>query len=149
MLRTFWQFRPKFDWLVLITLLFCSGIFRSRAFGEEPVFQVASSERNAASSPDTSRIATLDTSDLKEFDAQPAGVQRLLTDALKLTKLNLPYRYGADNPDSGGMDCSGTMHYLLTEEGAEERPARFIRDLPVGVDAWPGVSRGQLRSGDL
>jgi hypothetical protein len=73
-------------------------------------------------SDNTGHIATLDPSDIRDFDAQPPPIQRLLSEALRLTKLNLTYRYGSDDPASGGMDCSGTIHYLLHYAGVADPP---------------------------
>ena len=69
-----------------------------------------------------SRVATLDPADLVDFAKQPAPVQRLLTDALRLTKLNLAYHYGSSDPASGGMDCSGTVFHLLQDAGIADAP---------------------------
>jgi hypothetical protein len=69
-----------------------------------------------------SRVATLDPADLIDFNAQPAPIQRLLTEALKLTKLNLSYRYGSSDPTAGGMDCSGTIYHLLQQAGIADAP---------------------------
>jgi len=49
-------------------------------------------------------------------------VERLLASALILTTLNLTYQYGSSNPQNGGMDCSGTVHYLLNKVGLKEVP---------------------------
>lgn len=68
------------------------------------------------------RIATLDVSDLREYDAQPLEVRRLLARALALTKLNLAYHYGSSDPASGGMDCSGAIYYLLQQAGVKDAP---------------------------
>jgi cell wall-associated NlpC family hydrolase len=76
----------------------------------------------AAAPGNSGRIATLDPSDLRDFDAQPPAVRRLLTEALRLTKLKLVYRYGSDDPAAGGMDCSGTIYYLLRYSGVADPP---------------------------
>jgi cell wall-associated NlpC family hydrolase len=49
-------------------------------------------------------------------------VQRLLTLSLNLTRQGLTYRYGSSDPTSGGMDCSGTIYYLLKQAGVKEPP---------------------------
>ena len=68
------------------------------------------------------RIATLAVSDLREYDAQPAVVKQLLARALDLTTKNLVYKYGSDDPKNGGMDCSGTIYYLLNDAGVKDAP---------------------------
>jgi peptidoglycan DL-endopeptidase CwlO len=70
----------------------------------------------------TSRVATLAASDLREYEAQSPKVKRLLARALALTTLGLPYKYGSCDPKEGGMDCSGTVYYLLNEAGLEDVP---------------------------
>jgi cell wall-associated NlpC family hydrolase len=70
----------------------------------------------------TGRVATLDVSDLRDYDAQPPVVQHLLARALALTKLDLAYHYGSSDPAGGGMDCSGTIYYLLHQAGVEDVP---------------------------
>lgn len=66
-----------------------------------------------------------------EFAAQPERVQSLLTSALALTKQNLTYTYGSAEPANGGMDCSGTIYYLLRSAGFKAVP----RDSP-GQYSW-------------
>jgi cell wall-associated NlpC family hydrolase len=81
-----------------------------------------SEDQAASESQNKGRIATLNPGDIRDFAAQPPAVQRLLREALRLTKLNLSYRYGSDDPASGGMDCSGTIHYLLHYAGMADPP---------------------------
>jgi cell wall-associated NlpC family hydrolase len=73
------------------------------------------------SRPETS-VSTLAVSDLKEYAAQPEVVQRLIDQGLVLTRLNLSYKYGSDDPKNGGMDCSGTIYYLLNQAGVKDAP---------------------------
>lgn len=40
-------------------------------------------------------------------------VQQLIANALSINKQHLKYKFGSDDPRNGGMDCSGTIHYLL------------------------------------
>lgn len=67
-------------------------------------------------------VASLATSDLREYEAQPPEVKRLIASALELTNLNLGYKYGSSDPKNGGMDCSGTVYYLLNEAGLKDVP---------------------------
>jgi cell wall-associated NlpC family hydrolase len=66
--------------------------------------------------------ATVEPGAIAEFASQPERVQRLITAALDLTKLNLTYTYGSAEPSSGGMDCSGTIYYLLHSQGFPDVP---------------------------
>ncbi len=77
----------------------------------------------AATPPaDETRVATLTTDDLKEYESQPEGVRRLIARGLMLTHLKLAYKYGSADPREGGMDCSGTVYYLLGQSGLAEVP---------------------------
>ena len=42
--------------------------------------------------------------------------------ALQLTTRNLEYKYGSADPNSGGMDCSGFVFYVLTQNGVRDVP---------------------------
>jgi hypothetical protein len=67
-------------------------------------------------------VATLSTSDLVDYDQQPAEVKRLIAHALELTTQSLSYKYGSSDPKEGGMDCSGTVYYLLLDAGIKNPP---------------------------
>lgn len=66
--------------------------------------------------------ASLDSSELEDFAAQPPKVQALLESALQLTRQNLTYTYSSDDPANGGMDCSGFIYYVLTQAGLPDVP---------------------------
>ncbi len=68
------------------------------------------------------RTATLAITDLKDYDAQPEAVQRLIAQGLALTTQKLSYKYGSSDPKNGGMDCSGTIYYLLNQVGCVDVP---------------------------
>ena len=78
-------------------------------------------ESGGASGP-SGRVATLAVTDLQEYPAQPPEIQRLIAEALALTTQNLSYKYGSADPKNGGMDCSGTVYYLLTTVGIKDVP---------------------------
>ena len=42
--------------------------------------------------------------------------------ALELTRRNLDYKYGSADPANGGMDCSGFVFYVLTQNGVRDVP---------------------------
>jgi cell wall-associated NlpC family hydrolase len=42
--------------------------------------------------------------------------------ALELTRRNLEYNYGSADPANGGMDCSGFVFYVLTQNGVRDVP---------------------------
>jgi peptidoglycan DL-endopeptidase CwlO len=60
--------------------------------------------------------------DLKEFNQSSPEVQQLIREALSLSALKLKYLYGSADPAKGGVDCSGTMNYLLKKVGVDNVP---------------------------
>lgn len=71
---------------------------------------------------EAAKQTSLAPADLAELSAQPAAVQALFADALALTGQGLVYRYGSADPANGGMDCSGTIHYVLARQGVPDVP---------------------------
>jgi len=49
-------------------------------------------------------------------------VQKLLISALELTTRNLDYKYGSADPNTGGMDCSGFVYFVLNQNGVGDVP---------------------------
>jgi hypothetical protein len=47
------------------------------------------------------------------YEEFPSTVKKLIYQAWILTQKNLTYLYGSADPRQGGMDCSGTIYYLL------------------------------------
>lgn len=69
-----------------------------------------------ASSPgygESTSVATINPSDLVEYETQPSAVKVLIERALALTKKELAYTYGSNSPSNRGMDCSGSVQYTL------------------------------------
>src|SRR4051812_25581057 len=63
---------------------------------------------------DSFKPQTINPQDIKNYDHYPDKTQTLIQHALALTTKNLTYQYGSADPKNGGMDCSGTIKYLLT-----------------------------------
>lgn len=85
----------------------------------------ASSETAPASpspSPAAAEVSSLKPEDLRGFYNNPPEVQELLTAALGLTQRGLGYLYGSADPERGGMDCSGTIYFLLQKMGVTDVP---------------------------
>src|SRR6476620_5663913 len=59
---------------------------------------------------------------IEGYEKDPPKVRQILDAGLELTKQNLGYTYGSADPANGGMDCSGFIYYLLTENGFKEVP---------------------------
>jgi hypothetical protein len=69
-----------------------------------------------------SRVASLDSWDIADFEKFPSGVRSLLKICLSLTKQNLGYKFGSSDPADGGMDCSGTVYHVLQAAGITDAP---------------------------
>jgi peptidoglycan DL-endopeptidase CwlO len=65
---------------------------------------------------------TLSPDEIAGYDSYPPKVRQILDAGLALTKENLGYTYGSADPGNGGMDCSGFIYYLLTENGFKDVP---------------------------
>jgi cell wall-associated NlpC family hydrolase len=105
--------------------LFPFAVFFVAAFlvGELAQAENISGANSSANPPETSsRVATLAVSDLRDYESQSPAVKQLLARALALTKLDLTYKYGSADPQNGGMDCSGTIYYLLNDAGVKDVP---------------------------
>jgi hypothetical protein len=76
-------------------------------------------------------VSSLSAQDIVEYGDQPRPIRKLFDRALELTRQNLGYEYGSDEPSRGGMDCSGTIYYLLRQAGLGDVP----RD-SVGIYLW-------------
>ncbi len=64
--------------------------------------------------------------DLPNFDSYPRNVKKLIAAALEISEQKLAYKFGSMDPDNKGMDCSGTISYLLKQAQ--------IRDVPRQAD---------------
>ena len=75
--------------------------------------------RNAAG---PAAVSSIDPAEIEGFDAYPEPIRKLLAAALDLTRQNLTYAFGSNDPKNGGMDCSGTISYLLNQAGFTNVP---------------------------
>ncbi len=95
---------------------------------------------------------------LSEFKKYPESVQKLIQQAQQLTQLNLTYLYGSADPSRRGMDCSGTINYLLRHSGSD--PPRSANDMylwakqkgkfySVNSSSFQSPDFSKLKPGDL
>jgi len=104
-------------------------------------------------------VATLAPEALVELHQQPGWVQQLIRDALNLTTRNLGYLFGSADPKAGGMDCSGTIFYLMQQHGFKDVPRDSRAQYAwleekgtlrtVAGDEMDGFDFRALRPGDL
>ena len=82
-----------------------------------------SSSPEASASPEKEpTVATLSPNEIKGYDDNPPEIRKVLDLALALTNRDLKYTYGSADPESGGMDCSGFIYYVLRENGLKDVP---------------------------
>jgi len=88
--------------------------------GETP-----SSEPTSSPSPSAKKKgapATIEANRISGYDEYPANVRKITDNSLELTKRDLKYSYGSADPANGGMDCSGFIYYVLTQNGVRDVP---------------------------
>jgi cell wall-associated NlpC family hydrolase len=66
--------------------------------------------------------ATISASQISSYENYPENVRKIVDTALELTTRNLDYKYGSADPATGGMDCSGFVFYVLTQNGVRDVP---------------------------
>lgn len=79
-------------------------------------------EKDPASAPVHAPTVSITSDERLEFNSQPRAVQKLITAALDLTAQGLTYTYASDDPAKSGMDCSGTIYYLLKSLNIDDIP---------------------------
>lgn len=104
-------------------------------------------------------VAGLEQAEIAGFDGYPPKVKSLLEKALALTRQNLGYQFGSADPGRGGMDCSGTIFFLLRQADIKDVPRSsemifqwVVKESafqPVNADSLESRSFDALRPGDL
>lgn len=134
-------------WLAALAFTFTLTFFGGRAFADTDGTLVPPA------------VAGLESSEIEGFSDYPAPVKDLLEKALALTRQNLGYRFGSSDPAQKGMDCSGTIFYLLRGAGIKDVP-RSSEEIykwalkegelqPVNARSLESRSFTSLRPGDL
>ena len=113
--------------------------------------EAAPSKAGAAAASDhpaaLAAVSTIDPAEIEGFDTQSAPIKKLLAAALDLTKKNLTYTYGSSDPASGGMDCSGTIYYLLKQAGFDDVPRQASEQYEWVRQKVPFLRRAQQKAG--
>ena len=66
--------------------------------------------------------ASIDSTELADFEMNAPDVRSLLERCLALTRQNLGYLFASSDPQLGGMDCSGTVYFVLQADGITDVP---------------------------
>ena len=67
-------------------------------------------------------VASITPEQIEDWNSNSQEIKDLLQRSLDLTRMNLKYLYGSADPGKGGMDCSGTIFFLLTQSGVPGVP---------------------------
>jgi cell wall-associated NlpC family hydrolase len=102
--------------------------------------------------------STISTDDLVNYKQKPPAVKKILEKALDLTKKDLTYSYGSADPKNKGMDCSGTIYYLLHQlqiDAPRQSDQIYLWAVakgkfnPVKTNTFDSQEFAKLRPGDL
>lgn len=99
---------------------------------------------------------------LREFETLPEDRKKLIAGAIAVARDSgwLPYLFSGSDPRDGGFDCSGAMHFIMTEAGLEPprtSAAQFIwlrekgrmTEIPAETASLDDPVLDKLRPGDL
>jgi hypothetical protein len=100
--------------------------------------------------------------DLKEYAALTGQRKRIVEEALELAAKDswLKYQFGSADPASGGLDCSGSVYYILQESGIQpprSSGAQFawvkksgaLTEVPSATTTLASEAFSKLQPGDL
>lgn len=123
-------------WIGLVVILFCY------------LHSLAAYSQNHLTPAITQPIPI---SDLAGYDNDPDAVKNLISKAALLTNQNLTYMYNSADPKNHGMDCSGTIYYLLNTQGLKNLP-RSANEMYLWVKQYGdfhSVKQNDLSSADF
>ena len=108
------------------------------------------------------RPGVLAAADLEEYESLDGLRKRIVNEALDLGAKEswLKYQFGSADPDSGGLDCSGSVYYIFQRVGIDPprssaaqfawvKEAGALTDVPATVTSTSDAAFKDLRPGDL
>ena len=109
------------------------------------------------------RPGSLKAADLKEYESLNGTRKKIVDAALELAagETWLKYTFGSADPDSGGLDCSGSVYYILQEAGIQPprssaaqftwvKNAGALTEIPAGNNSiLKSAAFAKLLPGDL
>jgi peptidoglycan DL-endopeptidase CwlO len=109
------------------------------------------------------RPGAIKAAELKEYESL-AGPRKMIVDAalaLAARETWLKYTFGSADPESGGLDCSGSVYYILQEAGIDPprssagqftwvKDAGALTEIPAGSNSiLKSAAFAKLQPGDL
>jgi hypothetical protein len=115
-----------------------------------------------AAASEFARPGVVEAADLEEYPGLDGLRKRIVDEALDLAAEDswLKYQFGSADPDSGGLDCSGAVYYILQRAGVDPprssaaqfswvKDAGALTDVPATVTSTGDPAFDDLRPGDL
>lgn len=110
--------------------------------------------------PPVAAVSSIEVDDIQGFEHYAPQIQELIRKSLALTTQNLTYTFGSADPKNGGMDCSGTIYYVLHNFGFKGVPrqsnemAGWVQDKTLlhrvnGADSLTHPEFSSLQPGNL
>lgn len=100
--------------------------------------------------------------DLKEYDSLTGQRKKIVDEALELAARDawIKYVFGSADPASGGLDCSGSVYFVLQEAGIQPprssaaqftwvKEAGDLTEVPAGTTTLSSEVFAKLKPGDL
>jgi len=116
----------------------------------------------AAAVEDLARPGSLQPSDLEEYASLEGLRKQIVDEALDLAAQQswLKYRFGSADPESGGLDCSGSVYYILQKVGIDTprssaaqftwvKDAGALTEVATTVTSTGDAAFDDLKPGDL
>ncbi|MBS0350160.1 MAG: C40 family peptidase [Proteobacteria bacterium] len=117
------------------------------------------SSLNSIFASPTAKTQIIPINQLQGYEEFSFPVKKIIDQALVLTQRNLTYLYGSADPQRGGMDCSGTIYYLLQLNNLTDVPRssseiykwvlRKGNFYPVTATNFSSAEFDHLKPGDL
>lgn len=108
------------------------------------------------------RPGSLKAEELKEYESLSGPRKKIVAAALELAAREtwLRYTFGSAEPESGGLDCSGSVYYILQQAGIQPprssaaqftwvKDAGALSEAPAGSDSLKSEAFSKLQPGDL
>jgi hypothetical protein len=108
------------------------------------------------------RPGSLKAEELKEYESLSGPRKKIVDAALDLAAREtwLRYTFGSAEPESGGLDCSGSVYYILQQASIEPprssaaqftwvKDAGTLIEVPAGSESLKSEAFAKLQPGDL
>lgn len=117
---------------------------------------------SATAAEPSARPGQLTSAELKEYAALDGTRRKIVDEALALAASEtwLRYRFGSSMPESGGLDCSGAVYFVLRQAGVQpprSSAAQFLwvknrgalKEVPAAISSTGDDALDALQPGDL